>query len=381
MSANKLPFVQIAQSANCVPPAKNLSISLDIKILPDSGVSGNPFWGVWLLDNSGSMDGDRIDKAKQSLIKQVESLPDGTIFNLVTFESTVKDIVKGETISQKSRTKIIKYINKIQALGGTALYNALKHGIKKVRAYKGKLPKKIILITDGEPGDVVVELGNENDPNYKKYFLLAREALEYKASIDTVGALGEHNVYLLYEISKASTGKYIFAENAQELKTKMLIASEQTTRILFTQPTLTINPLVGKLRIDDAVQYKPTIIRMPFEKVKGAYKSWMRSFEAGDTYQIILKLMLDIDQSKIKKEGMNHIMDINFDFGGKGLVMKKEIMVQFSEVRANHRINMQINKQFANMFSQAEEITDQTIKNDASATQRIQGDETKKISN
>ena len=58
----------------------------------------------------------------------------------------------------------------------------------------------------------------------------------------------------------------------------------------------------------------------------------------------------------------------------------KEIVVNFSNDSSNHRINPQINKQYANIFSQAEEITEQTIKNDASATQRIQGDETKKIS-
>ncbi len=44
------------------------------------------------------------------------------------------------------------------------------------------------------------------------------------------------------------------------------------------------------------------------------------------------------------------------------------------------KLNQDINKKYANVFSQAEEITEQTIKNDASATQRIQGDETKKIS-
>jgi Ca-activated chloride channel homolog len=379
--SDKLPFIQIAQSANCVPPAENLSISLDIKILPDRGTVGNPFFGVWLLDNSGSMDGDRIEKAKQSLIKQVQELPNGTGFNLVTFESNVKDIIKNETISDKSRSKIVKYIDKIEAEGGTALFNALKHGIKIVRGYKGNLPKKIILITDGEPGDVPVELGNENDPNYKKYFLLAREALEYKASIDTVGALGDHNVFLLYEIAKASTGKYIFAENAQELKTKMLIASEQTTRIMYAQPSITITCLVGKIKIDDAVQYKPTIIRMPFEKIKNTHKAFLRSFEAGDTYQILMKLNIQTDPKKIQREGDNHVVDILFDFGKKNLLTNREVIVKFSEVQANHRINPQINKQYANLFTAAEEITEQTIKNDASATQRIQGDETKKISN
>jgi uncharacterized protein YegL len=379
MSLDKIPYIQIAQSVNCVPPAEKISISLDMKILPDARSDAQPFYGVWLLDNSGSMDGDRIEKAKQSLCKQVESLPDGTIFNLVTFESEVKDIIKNETISDKTQSKIVGYIKKIEAMGGTALYHALEHAIKMVRNAPRNMPRKIILITDGEPGDVPVEMGNEKDPNYQKYFLLAREALEYKASIDTVGALGEHNVFLLYEIAKQSTGKYIFAQDSEELKEKMLIASEQTTKIVYSQPSLTIKPILGSLKIDDAVQYKPTIIRMPFEKIKENYKAWMRSFEAGDTYQIILKLTIELDKSKIQREGENHILDIEFDFGKKGLQVTKDIKVLFSEDSSKHRVNPQINKQYANLFTQAQEISEQTIKNDASATQRIQGDETKKI--
>ena len=151
----------------------------------------------------------------------------------------------------------------------------MKRGIKLIREYKGPLPKKIILITDGEPGDIPVEMGNKDDPNYQKYFLLAREALEYKGSIDTVGALGEHNVYLLYEIARQSTGNITFAEDAKELEDKMLIASEQNTRIVFSQPFITVSSKVGKIKIDDMVQYKPTTIRMPFERVKDTYKTWL----------------------------------------------------------------------------------------------------------
>ncbi len=376
---DKLPYINVLQSAMCVPPTDRLSISLDLKMLPDTGIQGNPFYGVWLLDVSGSMSGDRIRNARESLKEQVRKLPDGTKFNLVLFESTVKSVIKNETISSRSREKIISHIDKIKALGGTALFYALEKGVKIIRKYKGDLPKKIILITDGDPGDVPVERGNESDPNYQKYFLLAHEALEYKASVDTVGALGEHNVYLLYEIAKQSTGKYIFAENAQNLREKMTIATEQTTRIVYNQPSISVSPVNGhRIKIDDAVQYKPTLIRMPFERIKDNYKTWLRSFEAGDTYQFILKMNIDLDMNTIDREGENHILDIICEFGKK-LQQTIPIKVKFSEVRENHRINPQINKLYANLFSQAEEITEQTIKNDASATQRIQGDETKKI--
>ena len=275
---DKLPFIQIAQSAICVPPTENLALSLDIKILPEPGAEGNPFYGVWLLDVSGSMEGDKINHARDSLIKQIRSLPEGTGFNLITFESEVRDIIKNETISDKTRDKIIKHLDKVEGLGGTALYEALKRRNKVNPRIQRSITEKNHFNYGWQAGDIPVEMGNKDDPNYQKYFLLAREALEYKGSIDTVGALGEHNVYLLYEIARQSTGKYIFAEDAKELEDKMLIAPEQNTRIVFSQPFITVSSKVGKIKIDDMVQYKPTTIRMPFEHVKDTCKSLVTIF-------------------------------------------------------------------------------------------------------
>jgi len=143
--------------------------------------------------------------------------------------------------------------------------------------------------------------------------MLAKEALEYKSSIDTVGALGEHNVYLMYEIAKQSTGKYIFAENEEELKTKMIIATEQTARIAFSSPTLVVRSSTSDFELEDAAQYKPTVIRMPFERISVAEsKAHLRSFEAGDTYQILIKGKLKLDQTKIQLDRPTKVLQLDF---------------------------------------------------------------------
>ena len=384
MNDTKLPYINILQSAICVPPPSSgeVPIALDIKILPDKNIPPEPFFGVWLLDISGSMSGKRLKNAKTSIIEQVNILPAGSLFNLITFETDINEVMINVEINPNSRKNIIDKIQKISDRGTTALYKALEKGIDLVRKYVSKGNafdiKKIILISDGDPTDVQVENGNEKDPNYQKYFHLAHEALEYRASIDTVGALGEHNVYLLYEIAKQSTGKYIFAEDADELRTKMIIATEQTIKIAFAQPSLVLN---GKydISVEDAVQYKPTVIRMPFERINAhESKANLRSFEAGDTYQILVKGKLKIDPNTVQLDTPINVLLLQFNFG-KGLNVSKEISIKFSTDPSTFKLNQDINKKFANVFSQAEEIADCTIRGDAEATQRIQGDETKKI--
>jgi Ca-activated chloride channel homolog len=381
--SDKIPYINILQSAMCMPASAEVPIALDLKILPDKNIPPEAFFGVWLLDISGSMAGERLEKAKESLVEQVAILPDGTIYNLVTFESDIEEILLNVTVNTKTRQDIISKIKGLTDRGTTALHTALKKGIEIIRGYHGNLSiKKIILISDGDPTDVSVENGNENDPNYQKYFLLSKEALEYKASIDTVGALGDHNVYLMYEIAKQSTGKYIFAEDEAELKTKMVIATEQTIRVAFSQPSLLVKGVIGSVVLEDAAQYKPTVIRMPFEKLSDVeYKAHLRSFEAGDTYQILIKGKILINPSSVKMDVPTKILDLVFDFGKPGLTSTKSISIKFSSDPSKFKLNQDINKKYANVFSQAEEISDCTIRGDAAATQMIQGDETKKVSN
>ncbi|WP_457556625.1 vWA domain-containing protein [Candidatus Harpocratesius sp.] len=384
--SKKQPYLNILQSAICIPIPSNkeVPIALDIKILPDKNIPPEAFYGIWLLDISGSMSGKPLDNAKQSLIEQINLLPEGTIFTLITFETNIHEIITNERITDRSRKKIIDEIQKISDRGTTALYSALKKAVELMKKYvkndNSLKIKKIFLLSDGDPTDVELESGNEKDPNYDKYFLLAKEALEYKSSIDTVGALGDHNVYLMYELAKRSTGKYIFAESEEEMKTKMIIATEQTVRIAFSQPQIIIKSYHQELQLDDAAQYKPTVIRMPFKKISSTeFKTYLRSFEAGDTYQILIKGKVIISPDKIQLDVPINLVQLEFNFGD-GLTDSKDIKIQFSNDSSKFKLNQDINKKYANVFSQAEEIADCTIRGDAQATQRIQGDETKKIS-
>ena len=58
MAKDKLPYINIAQSAIVIPPASQIPFALDIKILPDKNIPPNPSLGygysifreVWLVN-------------------------------------------------------------------------------------------------------------------------------------------------------------------------------------------------------------------------------------------------------------------------------------------------------------------------------------------
>jgi Ca-activated chloride channel homolog len=375
--SNKLPYINIIQSLTVGPVQNDMIMTFDLKILPAQSVMDQPFYDISLIDTSGSMGGSKFKATVDSLIEQVQSLPHGTIFTLIGF-GPVKTIIEEKVIDDVSIPQIVKKIRGLSTPGSTPMYKALESAMIFLKKYNGSLTKKIILMTDGYP-DKSCSKNDINDKNLQEFLKFGKMAREYRGSIDTVGALKDHNVLLLYELAKQSTGKYIFADTAQELKEKMTIASHQATQILFSNPTLTITPTMGSCDMSDAAQYKPTIIRIPFERIGNTARAYLRSFEAGDTYQILVKLKYHFkDLNQISLETPINILNFEFDLGG-GLTTTKQIMVKFTSDPSKFKLNQAINRQYVGIFDAAEEIHDATIKGDAARTQMIQGDETKKV--
>ena len=113
---------------------------------------------IFILDISGSMlerlrsryvgkTGEtRIDRAKSELVKAIESLEEGALFNVVAFNGGVlpwKDGLSAATGS--TRSECVEWVNKLGALGGTNLFDSLE------QAFQDQDVDTIMILSDGEP--------------------------------------------------------------------------------------------------------------------------------------------------------------------------------------------------------------------------------------
>ncbi|EAR91786.2 type A von willebrand factor domain protein (macronuclear) [Tetrahymena thermophila SB210] len=123
---------------------------------------------IFLLDRSGSMSGQPIQKACEALILFLKSLPIDSYFNVVSFGSSHEKLfqtsIKYDTNSLEKAIKIIK--NYTADLGGTEIYKPLQSVFKetKIDGYN----KQIFLLTDGEvesPKEVVKLIKKNNKYN------------------------------------------------------------------------------------------------------------------------------------------------------------------------------------------------------------------------
>lgn len=115
-----------------------------------------------LLDNSGSMDGEKIIQAKKALEFFAKKLPPDTQFGFYIFNSEVQKILDMESIESQG-SKLIKALSEVTAKGGTALYDALYDTVASLQSIEEKSDniRAVVLLSDGQ--DTSSQNKNLND--------------------------------------------------------------------------------------------------------------------------------------------------------------------------------------------------------------------------
>ncbi|XP_077964156.1 von Willebrand factor A domain-containing protein 5A isoform X1 [Gasterosteus aculeatus] len=124
---------------------------------------------VFLLDRSGSMHGQRIKNARDTLLLLLKSLPLGCYFNIYSFGSSFEHIFpKSEEYNQKTMEEALKKVEEMEAnLGGTEILEPLKHIYRQPSI--PSQPRQLFVFTDGEVGNTkeVINLVKQNSASHR----------------------------------------------------------------------------------------------------------------------------------------------------------------------------------------------------------------------
>ncbi|MDQ1318304.1 MAG: Ca-activated chloride channel, partial [Candidatus Poribacteria bacterium] len=105
---------------------------------------------IFVLDKSGSMQGDKIDQAKNALKFCIKSLKDKDRFGIIVFSTDVDELDNSLLTATKANVdKAERFIDKLEATGGTDINDALLLALKKQP--DPNRPKIIVFLTDGLP--------------------------------------------------------------------------------------------------------------------------------------------------------------------------------------------------------------------------------------
>ncbi len=161
-----------------------------------------------VIDKSGSMQGERIQQARQAALAAVDRLRDDDIISVVAFDDNVTVLVPATKAS--SRAEIRRGIEQIQANGSTALFAGTSKGAAEVRKFlEREQVNRVVLLSDGQanvgpdsPG-ALGELGGS----------LMKDGI----SVTTIGLGLGYNEDLMVRLARESDGNHSFVENANDL--------------------------------------------------------------------------------------------------------------------------------------------------------------------
>ena len=166
---------------------------------------------VFVLDNSGSMAGQKIVQARDSLSFVLDKLNDGDLFNIVTFNSTVSTY-EPELIEYNSKTKreSLDFCSGIRATGGTNINDALTVALGMIN--KSEQPSYIIFLTDGQPTSGIID--------ESKIVVNSTDANKTKTRMFVFGVGNDVNSRLLDKLARGNfgTSDYVLPEENIEAK-------------------------------------------------------------------------------------------------------------------------------------------------------------------
>jgi Ca-activated chloride channel family protein len=170
---------------------------------------------VFVLDTSGSMKGKRMTQARNALKYCLSRLNPKDRFNLIDFSTGVR-LYKQELqdASQANLDEATKWVEKLQANGGTAIDAALTRALS-MRTTDDSRPFTIVFFTDGEP-----TVGETNPEQILKNVTTKNTA---STRIFTFGVIGSDdvNIALLDRLADETRGVSTYVRENEDIEAKV----------------------------------------------------------------------------------------------------------------------------------------------------------------
>ncbi|KAK3598703.1 hypothetical protein CHS0354_003261 [Potamilus streckersoni] len=161
---------------------------------------------IFVVDRSGSMQGEKIQSAKETLLLFLKSLPVDCYFNIIGFGSHFESLSREESLkyNEENLKKAEEFQREMDAdMGGTDILKPLEYVFKQTLI--DNYPRQLFVLTDGEvhnTGDVI-KLVRSNSWNTRVF---------------AVG-IGENvSTALIRGLSKAGQGKEAFVKDSKRLQ-------------------------------------------------------------------------------------------------------------------------------------------------------------------
>jgi len=162
-----------------------------------------------VLDRSGSMEGEKIMRAREAASFCIDQLLADDRMSVVIFDDVVEVLVASQPV--ENREAIKERIARIRARNSTALHEAwVRGGIEVGNHLIDGAINRVLLITDG--------LANVGETNVDRIVTQAGELAAHNVTTSTIGIGSDFNEDLLIPMAEAGRGNAWHVERADDME-------------------------------------------------------------------------------------------------------------------------------------------------------------------
>jgi len=197
-----------------------------------------------VLDRSGSMRNEKLKQVKEASLQIIAGLAKGEAFNVVIYSNTVESFSKKPVIKDGQTEQAAKaYIDGINAIGGTNIYDALKYAFDQ-EPTAGMLPI-VLFLTDGLP-----TVGRSSEIEIRE---LAAKSNPHKRRVFTFGVGLDVNAPLLSSIADETRARAEFVLPKEDVEVKVGKVFKQLTGPVLSDGRIDVlqqngEPALGRTR-------------------------------------------------------------------------------------------------------------------------------------
>ncbi len=196
---------------------------------------------IFVLDQSGSMSGQKIEQAREAAKFVLNNLNADDLFNIISYDGSVRSMsLELQRFGPETRQTAVGFINGINAGGSTNIDDALATALKQIS--DGSLPHYIVFLTDGMP--------TAGETNELKIAENCKNRNAWQARVISFGVGYDVNSRLLDRISRDNFGQSEYVspnENIEEAVARLYkkISAPVLTKMTIDYQVAGVTPADG----------------------------------------------------------------------------------------------------------------------------------------